>query len=264
MQVLQVEAGVDEALDSAGWADAAALAPAALAPGDAAALLERCPAVRRLAGKAGGGGAVLAGTCAVTPACLADLQARADDAARAAAREALAERRSAAAPAAVPQGGNPNPSPSPSVPSPGTGHKGRKAAAAAPDPYALGPDSDDDGGGGGGRGGKGKKPGGKGGKARRAAGKAGRGGAGGDAGAPPGGAAAAPRKAQNADAAVAARLLSADALAERVAQWLPEAEGAGEGGALCGALAAHVRPGALRAYEAALAAVFSAGADARR
>ena len=257
---------MDEALDSAGWADAAALAPAALAPGDAAALLERCPAVRRLAGKGGaGGGAVLARTCAVTAACLADLQAKADDAARAAALEALAERRSAAASASASQGGNAS---NPSDPNPSTSHKGRgaptgsRAVAAAPDPYSVGPDSDDENGGGA-RGGKGRKAGGKGGKARRSAGKAGKGGAAGDAG-PPGGGAGAPRKAQSADAAVAARLLSLDALEERVARWLPEADGAGEAGALCAALAAHVRPGALHEYERALAAVFSAGAEARR
>ncbi|KAK9845381.1 hypothetical protein WJX81_005067 [Elliptochloris bilobata] len=122
----QVEAGVEEALDSAGWADAAALAPAALSPADAAALLERCPAVRRLSGKGdAGGGAVLAGTWAVTAACLAALQGK-------------------------------------------------------------------------------------------------------------------------------------------VAQWLPEVEGAGEAGALASVLAALLRPGALRVYDEALAAVFSAGADARR
>lgn len=46
--VAQVEAGVDEALDSSGWADAMALVPAALTPADAAALLARCPSVQRL------------------------------------------------------------------------------------------------------------------------------------------------------------------------------------------------------------------------
>lgn len=44
----QVEAGVDEALDSSGWADAMAFVPAALTPADAAALLTRCPSVQRL------------------------------------------------------------------------------------------------------------------------------------------------------------------------------------------------------------------------
>ncbi len=44
----QVEAGVDEALDSGSWVDAATLAPAALAASDVAALLARCPSVQRL------------------------------------------------------------------------------------------------------------------------------------------------------------------------------------------------------------------------
>jgi len=53
----------------------------------------------------------------------------------------------------------------------------------------------------------------------------------------------------------------APAAAEQVAEWLPEAEGAGEAGELPAALAAALRPGALAEYERALAAVFVAGAE---
>jgi len=49
--------------------------------------------------------------------------------------------------------------------------------------------------------------------------------------------------------------------AQQVAEWLPEAEGAGEAGELPAALAAALRPGALAEYERALAAVFVAGAE---
>ncbi len=50
-------------------------------------------------------------------------------------------------------------------------------------------------------------------------------------------------------------------MTERILEWYPDTEGAGEEGALPSALASHVRPAAVTEFEKALAAVFVAGAE---
>ena len=55
--------------------------------------------------------------------------------------------------------------------------------------------------------------------------------------------------------------LAAEPLAEMVLEWVPDMEGAGEGGGLALALAEELRRPALAAFDQAMTAVFTAGAE---
>ena len=91
-----VEAAAAAGLVSGAWADVHASVPPSLTRSDTAALLGRTSVAARLLGKGSGGGSgdgglVLAGTCVVSAALLADLAARAGDLGRAAGFEAAAQ-----------------------------------------------------------------------------------------------------------------------------------------------------------------------------
>ncbi|KAK9817206.1 hypothetical protein WJX72_011062 [[Myrmecia] bisecta] len=64
--------------------------------------------------------------------------------------------------------------------------------------------------------------------------------------------------------AASAAKLSIDALGEQILEWYPDMEEAGHRGRLAQAIASQLRPAAVAEYEKALAAVFVAGAEARR
>ncbi|GBF94592.1 hypothetical protein Rsub_06707 [Raphidocelis subcapitata] len=272
--LVQLDAAVEEAASQAGWLDAATLLPPALSAADVSALLARCHAVAaaarggspergaRKGGKGGGAAAaaaaalseggeaprfrrveVLAGSCVVAGPLLDALRERAEAEAKAAAREAIAERRA---------GGR------------GAGPSGAKAAAAAAASAAAAAgkraqagdsDDDDDWGRGGKKGGKkGKGGGGGGGK--------GGGGKGGGAAAKGGGkgAAAGAAAPDGADGAP-----TEQRLAELVLEAHPDMEAAGGGDPdLPEAVAQLLKPAVDAAFSSTLSAAFNAGAEARR
>lgn len=254
--IAQLDAAAEEALAAGTWVDVGPLLPAALPAEDAAELLQRCPSVLRTTGAkpssracdnssggSGGRGAVLCGTCIASGQLVAELAEQLKPEARAAAERQLQQQKAAAK--AKPQ-------------TPASGKKGGPGPAAA----SLSPagaaeaDSDDDWGRGA-KGGKGKGSKVKGGKKKGGAkatpppsvtkqqpgSAAGKGGKGGDA------------------TSAAAVALSISTIAAKILEWQPAMEDSGK---LARELAEQLRPTAIAEFEAAVSAVFAAGAEARR
>ncbi|KXZ55512.1 hypothetical protein GPECTOR_2g1061 [Gonium pectorale] len=257
-----LEAAVEEAVAAgAGWVDVGPLLPSALSAGDVAALLgrvpllkeaERKPARERKAHVVGRGWWGIGGTWVISAALLAQLQERADAEARAAAHEALQQRKASGA--AAGSAGGPGGA---SAASAGGGgkRKGGGGAAAADD------DDEDWSMGAGKKGAKGKK-GGAGGKGGTGGGKGAAGAAGGK-----GSASASAGAGGHSGSAVG---ITASLLASHLPTWCPdmdwEAEGGGGGGEedKAAAVAELLLGGAVAAYEQALQAAFTAGAEERR
>ncbi|KAI8468856.1 MAG: hypothetical protein J3K34DRAFT_294179 [Monoraphidium minutum] len=263
--LVQLEAGIDEVALAGGWLDASALLPPALAPGDVSLLLQRCHAAQqkpggasekeRRGGKGGGSGdgepprfrrvEVLAGSCVVAGQLLEEAREKLQAAAKAAAEQAILERRAGGGAKSGGGGGG------------GDASGGGAAGGGGKKAVAAGSDDDDDWGRGGKKGGK---KGGKGGGKAKGGGGGGKpaGGGGGGKGAKGGGGGGAAD-----DAGGGA--LALETLAAAVLETHPDMEGAGiEEEDLPAAIAALLRPAAVAAYQSALAAAFTAGAEARR
>ncbi|KAK9802703.1 hypothetical protein WJX73_008997 [Symbiochloris irregularis] len=238
----RVEAAASDALVDSSWVDVHPLLPPALNSQDAALLLAECETVEGL-GKGGAKraaeGQVLSATCLVSAEFQAALEEKACNAARSLAAEALEDRKRASTAAST------------SAPEPSSHSTGKGATAAA----EAADDSDDDWG-----------PSGKG-SARKKKGSKRKGGAPGKTKASSSSTAAAPRQrgqAQQAEHSRHRERLMPEALAELLVEWEPELEGAGEDGGLALALAQELRRPALAAFDQAMQAVFTAGAEARR
>lgn len=232
----QVEAAVEEAVQSGTWCDVQDSVPSALDPEDAAQLLAQCKAAK------GPGVKVLAETCAVSAALLDAMRAALKSEAADAARAAHASRKTAA--------GGEGTSGAAAAEGSGSKKKGGKGGPAAP--AVEGDDSEDDWDTGKGKG----KKGGKGGKKGKPAGKAA------DPPKPP--AKGAAKGGQNDTSAATTAALSPDALHRRLVELYPDVDGAGVDGELPGAIVGEVRPAVVAEYERALAAIFTEGAEQRR
>ncbi|GFR49317.1 hypothetical protein Agub_g11343, partial [Astrephomene gubernaculifera] len=234
---------------SGGWLDVSGLLPSVLSGGDVAALLGRVALLREAERKPARERrvVVVGGTWVLSCSLLAALQERAEAEARAAARKALQDRKasgaaaggSAAAAAAAASGGGKK--------------KGGGGGAGGGDD-----DEDDWSMGSGKKGAKGKK-GGKGSSSAAAAtATASKGGGGGGKASAKGGGGASAGGGSGVG-------VSATQLAELLPVWCPDMEWGGEGGDdKAGEVAALLVAGAVAAYEQALQAAFTAGAEERR
>ena len=244
--VARADAAAEEALSTGGWCEAGGALPPEFSPQDVALVLERCPAVRRA--RKSQAGAVFCGTCFVSKAFLEQCQGTLEEHAAGAARASLAERASArgapqaAAPATVrqPKGSGAKGSPAVAV---------AEAAEAEDDDWSVGGSKK-----------KGKKKG-KGGAPKGSAPKGGaakdgkKGGAG--------------KQKQAGPAAPASSAAPAPPGAAELARVLrdahPELKGAeGVSGNLAEAICGQLRPAAWNAFNTALQAVFTQGAEKRK
>jgi hypothetical protein len=260
----QVEAAVEDAVQSGSWCDVITVVPSALTASDAAQVLEKSNIAAAKGGKGGssakkGGNnsasiKILAETCAVSSVFLDKLKSVLSEEARKAAQEAHAAKKKSAATAVAAAAAAPASS----------GKKGGGGKGSAP-AMTVDDDSDDDWDMGKGKG----KKGGKGGK--KAGAKSG-GGGGGSTAKP---AAAAPASKQKGGAnskadtsqipsAATASTLSLASLEHRIVKLHPDTEGAGAESDLPSALAAEIRPDIVVEYERALSDIFTAGAERRR
>lgn len=270
----QVEAVVEEAVQSGSWCDVMSVVPSALTPADAAQVLEKSNIGAMAHGKgtsgkkgSSAGGAtttfpsikILAETCAVSTAFLEKIKLVLCEEAKKAAQEAHAAKKSSA----------------------GKSNGASAAAAAAPTSGAAGKK------GGGGKGGSaplmtvdnesdddwdmGKGKGKKGGKGGKKAGKSGN--VGGGASSSSKAAASVSKQkgggtntsdSRSAPSSTTATSLSLSSIEQRIINLHPDIEGAGAEADLPAALVAEIRPDVVAEYERALSDIFTAGAERRR
>jgi len=244
--VARADAAAEEALSTGGWCEASGALPPEFSSQDVTLVLERCPAVQRA--RKSHSGAVFCGTCFVSKAFLERCQGTLEEHAVGAAQASLAERAAA-------RGALQAPAPASARPAKGSGAKGSEAVAVA----EVTEEEDDDWSVGGGKK-KGKKKGRggtpKGGTPKGGAAKDGKKGGGSKQKqvgptAPAGSAAPAPP--------------GAGELARALRDAFPELKGAeGSSGNLAEAICGQLRPMAWNAFNTALQAVFTQGAEKRK
>jgi hypothetical protein len=267
----QVEAAVEEAVQSGSWCDVISAVPSALTSTDAAQVLENLNygggAVAGGGGKGGKGSSakktassatgvkILAETCAVSTVFMEKLKSVLCEEANKAAQEAHAAKKTAAAAKATSGG--------PAAAAAASTSSGKKGGKGSGPTMTVDDDSDDDWDMGKGKG----KKGGKGGK-KSGGGKSAGGGGGAPASKQKGGGGAGSSTNNNnkaeAPSAATASNLSLASLEHRIIKLHPDTEGAGAESDLPAALAAEIRPSVVAEYERALSDIFTAGAERRR
>lgn len=241
--VARADAAAEEAVSTGGWCEASGALPPEFSPQDVTLVLERCPAVLRA--RKSHSGTVFCGTCFVSKAFLEKCQGTLEEHAVGAAQASLAERAAArgAAQAAAPASARP---------AKGSAAKGSEAVAVAEE-------EDDDWSVGGGKK-KGKKKG-KGGTPRGGTPKAGA-----VKDGKKGGGSKQKQAGPTAPASSAAPAPpGAGELARALRDAFPELKGAeGSSGNLAEAICGQLRPMAWNAFNTALQAVFTQGAEKRK
>ncbi|KAG7667706.1 hypothetical protein Ndes2526B_g01898 [Nannochloris sp. 'desiccata'] len=269
----QVEAAVEEAVQSESWCDVISALPSALTPADAAQVLEKSNvgAIAKgkgSSGKKGAAGAattikILAETCAVSNVFLEKLKSVLCEEAKKAAQEAHAAKKSAAGKSRGGGGGSGGAAGAAPISS-AAGKKGGGVKGGSAPSMTVDDESDDDWD-------MGKGKGKKGGKGGKKAGKSG-GGNSSTSSSSKGAASVSKQKGgsnNKADvgtvpSAATTTTLSVSFLEQRIVNLHPDMEGAGAESDLPAALAAEIRPDVVTEYERALSDIFTAGAERRR
>ena len=271
--VHQIEAAVEEAIQSSTWCDVMNAAPGSLTSADVAQLLEKCVVSSSSSSSSSsissaGDVKIFSETCAVSSAFLESLRMVLCEEAKKAAQEAHAAKKAAAKTTTKTSTSAPPPAAATAAPPSSKKGGGKGKPVSAP---GAASDDDDDWDMGGKGGGKGKK-GGKGGKK----------GASSSGGGANKSAAAKTTKSQiqqqqqqqqssnstkassTSGSAATASILSLYSIEKRIVELHPDTEGAGAEADLPTTLAEALRPAVVAEYERALSDIFTAGAERRR